>query len=166
MLKPFLEHQCNKSIELLVTSLMRFIPEECEKYYEIILDFIAFCESPIEAIFFVSIVLHNLEIEDGFRIIAIPQHETNVNNYKADFLVQLFNKNNRNNYVEVLVECDGHNYHEITKSQVKKRNERDLALKKNGYDILHFSGSQIYNNPQECVKDVYEYLLIKYQKGE
>jgi hypothetical protein len=27
-----------------------------------------------------------------------------------------------------------------------------------GYDVLHFSGSEIYNNPVECVAKVINYL--------
>lgn len=27
-----------------------------------------------------------------------------------------------------------------------------------GYDVIHFSGSEIYNYPEECVEKVFEYL--------
>lgn len=30
-----------------------------------------------------------------------------------------------------------------------------------GYDILRFSGSQIYENPFKCANDIFDYLLAK-----
>ena len=64
-------------------------------------------------------------------------------------------------YDIVLVECDGHEFHQKTKAQVKRDNERDLDLKMAGYDVLHFSGSQIYNDPYKCADDVIKYCRQK-----
>ena len=61
----------------------------------------------------------------------------------------------------MLVECDGHDFHEKTKEQVEKDNEREYELKMAVYEILRFSGSQIYNNPFKCANDVYDYLILK-----
>lgn len=65
------------------------------------------------------------------------------------------------NKLNLVVECDGHEFHEKTKEQVKHDNERDFELKSSGYEVLHFSGSQIYNSPFKCARDVLDFILKK-----
>lgn len=67
---------------------------------------------------------------------------------------------------KLVIECDGHEFHEKTKEQVEYRNERDLELKKHGIDVLHFSGSQIYNNPFKCAFQIIELIVSKDRSGE
>lgn len=57
-----------------------------------------------------------------------------------------------------MIECDGHEFHEKTKEQVIYDNEREYKLKSAGYDVLHFSGSEIYNNPYECAEKTLNYI--------
>ena len=61
----------------------------------------------------------------------------------------------------MVIECDGHDFHKLTKSRVSHDNQRDYDLKIAGYDVLHFSGSQIYSDPYKCAKEVYEYIKSK-----
>ena len=60
--------------------------------------------------------------------------------------------------IKVVIECDGHDFHEKTKQQVARDNERELALKMNGYDVIRFSGSQIYNDPLGCAEKAFKYI--------
>lgn len=88
-------------------------------------------------------------------------------NYRPDIF---FNGNDQpygdfDNY-QLAIECDGHEFHEKTKEQVEYRNERDLELKKHGIDVLHFSGSQIYNNPFKCALQIIELIASKDRSGE
>lgn len=130
-------------------------------YYE-------FAESPIEAIFNFAFDLSTIGRENRRSdIYLISQEDIKIGNktYRADFLFSTdecespyahFEKN-----YKLVIECDGHEFHEKTKAQVKKDNERDMALKMAGYDVLHFSGSQIYNEPFKCAEQVIEYILSK-----
>lgn len=61
---------------------------------------------------------------------------------------------------KLAIECDGHDFHEKTKEQVRKRNQRDMNLKKSGIDVTHFSGSQIYNDPFGCAKELIDYIKL------
>lgn len=61
---------------------------------------------------------------------------------------------------KVIVECDGFEYHKNKKAFVSDR-KRDRALQANGYDILRYSGSEIYHNPVETSADITEYLWTK-----
>jgi len=58
----------------------------------------------------------------------------------------------------VAVECDGFQFHSSKQSFISDR-KRDRLLKANGYDVLRYSGSEIYNDPIESAKDLARYLL-------
>lgn len=60
--------------------------------------------------------------------------------------------------MKLVIECDGHNFHEKTKEQVIRNNERDYDLQLAGYKVLHFSGSQIYESPLSCANDIYNFI--------
>jgi DNA helicase-2/ATP-dependent DNA helicase PcrA len=62
-----------------------------------------------------------------------------IGRHYIDFLVTHQNQ-------KTIVECDGRAYHTL-----ERDNERDKILRKEGYRILHFSGSEIYSNPQACI---------------
>lgn len=122
------------------------------------------CESPIEVIFayyydrWYSNKFHSKDLV--FEL--IPQEIITTDNsktYRVDFLLECYLYKEKDEYYSsLIVECDGHQFHEKTKEQVRKRNERDFNLKLSGYDIIHFSGSEIYNEPEKCVNNVIEYL--------
>jgi hypothetical protein len=56
--------------------------------------------------------------------------------------------------VRVIVECDGHAFHEKTKEQAKNDKQRERAFMLEGYHIIRFTGSEIYNNPRKCAYEV------------
>lgn len=59
----------------------------------------------------------------------------------------------------IVIECDGHDFHEKTKEQAKRDKQRDRKLTKLGYNILHFSGSEIYNNPKGCILEIDDLII-------
>ena len=135
-----------------------------------------YCESPIEVIFYYFFKREVHKNYRNFEFNVMPQEDIfTTKKYRADFLIECFEY--RGNcllpdgteiapdeyYSKVIVECDGHDFHEKTKAQVKRRNERDFNLKMEGYEVIHFSGTEIYNEPEKCAKKVIEYL-IKYLK--
>ena len=125
-------------------------------------------ESPIEIIFNFAFDLIGFSREGKEKCFyLLPQEEVQAGNktYRADFLFDTDQCESPYDHFEkpykLVIECDGHEFHEKTKAQVKKDNERDMALKMAGYDVLHFSGSQIYNEPFKCAEQVMEYILSK-----
>ena len=133
------------------------------------------CQSPIEIIFnFVFDImvfdrhfnrnLPHLRLEQQYIIIA------NGNDYRVDFYFDtntLLEKSFKcENPLRLVIECDGHMFHEKTKEQVKRNNERNFDLQKEGYEVLHFSGSQIYNEPFECANKAIDYIMAKIGKVE
>lgn len=121
------------------------------------------CQSPIEEIFTVAFDIflfmegNKDDFYEGMFINNQQEIVVGKKKYYADFVI------NHDFSVEekskpLVIECDGHDFHEKTKEQVIHDNERDLDLKKAGYDVIHFSGSQIYRNPAKCVRDAIEYF--------
>ena len=127
------------------------------------------CESPIEKMFYFSYQLYiNAFVQNEKELYyIIPQYEirTSKNKYRADFVFDtqecIIEDSDYKNDFKLVIECDGHEFHEKTKEQVQKRNERDLELKRLGYDVIHYSGSQIYKNSMKCAKEVFEYIRMR-----
>lgn len=127
--------------------------------------FICDFDSPIEQIFITAYDMY-CTILNKTRFYLDSQKEIIVNGkkYFADFVFEFDSCINHYNIERPLViECDGYDFHQKTKEQVIRDNERELALKFAGFDVIRFSGSQIYRNPLKCVDDAYKYIqkLIK-----
>jgi len=120
-------------------------------------------KSPLEKLFYVIwsfIPLHG-------SINLIPQHP--VKNYFIDFKISFIDYfvNSQIEYTTkelflinsilplYAIEIDGHDFHEKTKSQVEKDKIRERAIITEGYKVLRFSGSEVFNNASKCVVDCY-----------
>ena len=160
--------------KLLLISTIEKIPDEIGmrfvRYLEVGLEICSECESPIEKILYSAFDIVNYFRHDEFPedvfVGVYPQFEIDGNGktYRTDFLLEVIDKNNPNFDCYIVVECDGHEFHQKTKQQVKRDNEREMALKMLGYDVLRFSGTQIYENPMKCANDIYDYVLSKLEK--
>ena len=56
--------------------------------------------------------------------------------------------------VELVVECDGHQFHEKTPEQAKRDKSRDRNLITSGYPVMRFTGSEICTDPLRCTAQV------------
>lgn len=118
-------------------------------------------QSPIEQIFYfgfeMAIYLDRLSDPSYTSLLYIePQYRITRNDggtYIADFMIH---SDCGDRYL--IIECDGHEFHEKTKEQVAYRNDRDIELKSLGYDVIHLNGSQIYKEPFKYVSEIYEYF--------
>lgn len=127
------------------------------------------CESPIEKILCVAVdVVQFMRREefDNWLFYWIPQCDVEDNNktYRVDFMLTLefFSEDYSNrSSVDIVIECDGYEFHQKTKQQVKHDNEREMRIKLLGYDVLRFSGTQIYENPMKCANDIIDYAITK-----
>lgn len=78
-----------------------------------------------------------------------------IDRYRVDFLLfaRIADKHSW-----LVVECDGHDYHERTKEQARRDRSRDRWMTLNGLKVLRFTGQEIYENPQECASQAVEAL--------
>ncbi len=47
---------------------------------------------------------------------------------------------------KMIVECDGHDFHEKTKEQAKRDKSRDRTLQSLGFPVYHYTGSEIWKD--------------------
>lgn len=101
-------------------------------------------DSPIERI----AVMQVLKFRDayGSRVYHVYS-QMPVGNYIADIVINT-------DLQKVAIECDGHDFHEKTKSQASKDKKRDREFQKEGYIILRYTGSEIVNEPQIISDDL------------
>lgn len=121
------------------------------------------CESPIEKILYVALI-STLNSYDLFLYIENQTLiESNGRKYYADFTIshdEMLNWDLREDFM-LVIECDGYEFHQKTKEQVDNDNQREYDIKMAGWEIIRFSGREIYNNPIECAKKVMRYIAIK-----
>lgn len=148
----------------LPASVKKIIVDQIDSYQQRIIDCLKKCETPIEQILALSMneswQLNHLD-RHSIDLVAIePQSEfiCNEKTYRVDFCLVVFDYLTKDGYA-FIVECDGHDFHEKTKEQVKIRNDRDRNLTANGNKIIHFSGSEIFKNAPKCADDIYEFIL-------
>ena len=76
------------------------------------------------------------------------------------YLDFLFKVNLDGDWKVLNVECDGHNYHDRTKAQAARDKSRDRLLIQKGVQVIRFTGSEIYNRPEECLEEVENILAM------
>jgi hypothetical protein len=54
----------------------------------------------------------------------------------------------------LIVECDGHEFHERTKEQAARDRARDREFQANGYEVFRFTGSEIWRDPMKCAEQI------------
>ena len=118
-------------------------------------------ESPIERLLWSEILFAN----DGYHEVKLSSDNTKdgtylftqypVEKYKADFM---FCVNLLGHQQHLVIECDGHDFHERTKKQARHDKSRDRYFTKLGYKILRFTGSEIYENPAKCRHEIEQVL--------
>ena len=109
------------------------------------------CESSIERLFFETFdAIRTKNIHTMYDYWLDPQVE--IGNYRVDF--ELINNKDK----KIIVECDGHEFHQKSKQQVEKDNQRERDLKKLGYEVVRFSGSEIFKDAEKCVEDLLDIL--------
>lgn len=124
------------------------------------------CESPIEQL--LSLALENLNIKNIYKynpfidVVEIEkQKEIKCENkkYRVDFCIPVIYNNQENK--SFIIECDGHEFHQKTKEQVERDNTRMRDLQKQGYEVIRFSGTEIWHRPHKCASDILNIILSK-----
>ena len=82
-----------------------------------------------------------------------------IGKYRADFVLYLHK--NCEIIKKFVIELDGHDFHEKTKEQAKRDKEKDRFLISEGFIVIRFTGSEIFNN---CEEKVHEFLDIVYKE--
>lgn len=140
--------------------------ESIGEVHRLVAPFLAGCESQIE-LNFVGAFRYFTHLM-GFSTVtggaekdapgAVPfaiYTQVKIDKYRVDFIVAYGDK-------QVVVECDGRDFHHSTRQQVDRDRERDAALGGLGYKVIRFPGRQLDSEPYFCAADVMMWLV----KGE
>lgn len=97
----------------------------------------------------------NKEIIYGSLDIGIsPQYP--IKNYRADFLLVFgyFDRDEKQLLEDkIIIEIDGHDFHEKTKEQAANDKRRDREFASLGYTVLRYTGSEVFRSDDACVSD-------------
>jgi len=59
-------------------------------------------------------------------------------------------------HFSIVIEIDGHDFHEKTKEQAQRDKARDRKLVRLGHYVLRFTGSEVHADPWACWKEVFD----------
>lgn len=122
-------------------------------------EYLSKCESPIEMLMAYEFDSVSIDVCRTLDIYFEAKSQHQIGKYRVDFLVK-YTKNvlKQDSYKYLIVECDGHDFHEKTKAQAQRDKERDRFLQIEGYPILRFTGSEIFKSPASCVNQVIDFI--------
>lgn len=128
------------------------------------------CESPIEELLLVALYSASRVCEEQLHFMAgegpLPERpyfdqaafvyqQIPIGPYRADILVH-----DATLPFEIagprlmVVECDGHDFHERTKEQARRDRQRDRFFQSKGFKLLRFTGSEIWADPEKCADEI------------
>ncbi|UPU47783.1 endonuclease domain-containing protein [Xanthomonas translucens] len=55
----------------------------------------------------------------------------------------------------IVIECDGHAFHEKTKEQAARDKRRDREILGAGYPVIRFSGSEVFRDVAGCTEQIH-----------
>ena len=123
------------------------------------------CHSPIEALFLTA--FHIVAEEHGGFFFEEPvlgpkafffvKLQDPIGSYRADFVVGIYD---HPEYQRIVVECDGHDFHERTKDQAAHDRARDREMQKLGYKVFRFTGSELYRDAIGCATEVVDQAIV------
>lgn len=136
------------------------------------------CESPIESLLFWEFHRHwTLTPSFGSGLFAITSNTADTivdlecqktltvrpspgepeSQFRIDFFLSLTN-NETGEMHYACVEVDGHNFHEKTKEQAQRDKLKDRLLQRAGYQVLRYTGSEVYKNAAKVVADIESHI--------
>lgn len=129
----------------------------------------SYCESPIEVAFgaafmllgeyqYSQVALHEPGYEgevDPLAFETVLQCQKKIGRHRVDFVASW-------SYPEyptkIIIECDGHDFHERTKDQAQRDRAKDRDWQSAGYRVFRFTGSEIYRDAFQCATEVFDEL--------
>lgn len=125
------------------------------------------CESPIEQLLAINLerinLLNFISFNPFIDVIAIDKQQdirvSRKTTYRVDFLITVDYKNQ--GLKGFVIECDGHEFHQKTKEQVEKDNQKTRDLQMKGLEVIRFSGTEIWHRGYKCACEIRKLILSK-----
>lgn len=121
---------------------------------------IGYTDSPIEAAFLNAFC--ELAVADGYQVarmssepafVIMVEPQRWINHYRVDFIISYsyFGMTKR-----IVVECDGHEFHEKTKLQAWRDKKRDRQIP---HKIYRFTGAEIHACAEVCAREILDKII-------
>lgn len=144
--------------------------EEAVRFEEYCYHYLQWCESPIEELLTAALYAASKVSDASLWFMgkrdslpgepfedqtAYVYQQVPVGPYRVDLLIQ-----DATLPAEIgpwrfmVVECDGHDFHEKTKQQARRDKQRDRFLQSRGFKVLRFTGSEIWEDPDKCADEI------------
>lgn len=140
---------------------------------EMAMRLVALQQSPIEEKMALALLAHPLasigflavqsDLPEARRtgLFIVPQAK--IGPYRADFALVMLSDGYT---IRLVVECDGHDFHEKTKKQAAHDKARDRYFLEKEWPVMRFTGSEIHRNAAKCADQAMLYLLRAIARGE
>ncbi len=91
---------------------------------------------------------------NGSCRILLPQAQ--LPGWRVDFLIgfETWSPERNSFWVDAIVECNGHDFHERTKGQAARDRRRDRQAVASGLPIFRFTGSELWRDPIGCAREL------------
>lgn len=133
-----------------------YISNRLEEFYETIKLVDDVAHSPIEKI----AILQCMRVRD---FVGLMNSQLNIQysfkEYYADILFTYLPTDTK-----IVIECDGHDFHEKTKEQASRDKRRDREFQTAGFIVLRYSGSDIVNDPTQMRIDILNIAIPGWNK--
>jgi very-short-patch-repair endonuclease len=90
--------------------------------------------------------------EPPARKLGIVFPQAMIGPHRVDFLI--VHRRGLDGLGGIVVECDGHDFHEKTKQQAARDKTRDRYLQEHGYKVFRYAGSEIWRDAIGCAHQV------------
>lgn len=113
------------------------------------------CESPIEQLFALAVIIQaDAQFNENDqawidREGITMEAQKLIRDYRADFVFC-----NR-----LVVEIDGHDFHDRDQSQASRDRKRDRDLLRAGMVVIRFTGSDVYSAPLDCATETRGFVI-------
>lgn len=91
-------------------------------------------------------------LDDDHRSAIYLYRDVAILTYRADFVLEVGRR-------RLVVECNGHDFHDRTKQQAAYDRARDRELLCVGTATIRFTGSEIMHSPERCAGEAYRSLF-------
>jgi Protein of unknown function (DUF559) len=145
--------------------------------------FLLQCGSPVEQILVVALcnnlrapinthynrmqgILIDFPDWDGLFTVIVELQKTikptfSGSTYRADlyiYLTRFWMNGEQPKWGELVVEVDGHDFHDRTKEQASRDRQRDREMLRDGLKVIRFTGSDIYNEPFKHAEEILSHI--------
>lgn len=138
-------------------------------------------DSPIETALFAALIVEARFGELSFeRVVSTDrgaraaeyfpgamtiEPQVDILDFRVDFLISVIGAES-GRVKQLVVECDGHEFHHATKQQISRDDARDRLLQMGGYSVFRYPGSDIWADPCRHASQVVEWAAAAIRDAE